>query len=109
MGLYGSGRANRFALADVAVEGLPLRLQPHDGLGVISAEICRFGQMTFSIPGIAPGAGAEPSPETDGHSIMAKLRLETSRAHASIERSPAMRAIFSEGYSLENYRSLRCV
>ncbi len=62
--------------------------------------------MTFSLPDIATDLGAEPSLETDGHSIMAKLRLETSEAHTSIERSPAMRAIFSEDYSLKNYRSL---
>jgi len=37
---------------------------------------------------------------------MAKLRLETSGAHASIERSPAMRAIFSEGFLLDDYGTL---
>lgn len=62
--------------------------------------------MTFSMPDTVPGAGTEPSPKADAQLIMAKLGLETSSAHASIERSPPMRAIFAEDYSLEDYRSL---
>lgn len=62
--------------------------------------------MTFSTPGTNPDLGAEPSQETDGHSIMAKLRLETSAAHVSIEQSPHMRALFEADYSFDNYRIL---
>lgn len=62
--------------------------------------------MTFSTPGTNPDLGAEPSRETDAHSIMAKLRLETSAAHVSIEQSPRMRAIFEGDYSLDKYRIL---
>jgi heme oxygenase len=62
--------------------------------------------MTFSMPDTKTDSGAEPSRETDGHSIMAKLRLETSRAHVSIEQSPPMRAMFGEGYSIQSYRLL---
>jgi heme oxygenase len=62
--------------------------------------------MTFSVPDISADAAAEPSQEADAHSIMAKLRLETSHAHLSIEQSPPMRAMFAEGYSLAEYSAV---
>jgi heme oxygenase len=62
--------------------------------------------MTFSVPAIDTDAAAEPSREADAHSIMAKLRLETSAAHISIEQSPPMRAMFEKNYSLDDYRCL---
>jgi heme oxygenase len=62
--------------------------------------------MTFSVPDISADAAAEPSREADAHSIMAKLRLETSHAHLSIEQSPRMRAMFVNNYSLQDYRLL---
>jgi hypothetical protein len=46
------------------------------------------------------------SQHAGSQSIVAKLRHETQEAHLSIEQSSHVRAIFSNGYSIEEYGSL---